>query len=84
MGNRKFRDITPFNLRMQPELKAKVEAAARGKVKWSINAEINHRLESSFDTRQDLEQFSDGELVDELIKRWGRDAVYIRFGKPDE
>ena len=31
-----------------------------------------------------LEDFSDGELIDELIKRWGRDKVSIRLGEPEK
>ncbi|QAY87213.1 hypothetical protein CUN61_26150 [Pseudomonas arsenicoxydans] len=42
-----MRNINPFGLRMQPELKAKIEAAAE-KNRRSINAEIHARLEESF------------------------------------
>jgi hypothetical protein len=69
---------------MQPDLKERIQQAAQGKPKWSINSEINQRLELSFDARQDLDQFSDGELIDELIRRWGRDAVRIRLGKEEK
>jgi hypothetical protein len=81
MGNIKYRDIATFNVRMQPDLKKKLEAFGRGKVKWSLNGEINKRLEDSLAVRQELAAFSDGELIDELIKRWGRDAVSIKLGK---
>lgn len=40
-------NIAPFGLRMQPELKAKVEEAARGSER-SMNAEIVARLQDSF------------------------------------
>lgn len=45
-----MRNINPFGLRMQPELKAKIEAAAE-KNRRSINAEIHARLEESFAPR---------------------------------
>lgn len=80
MTQRKYRDIVPFNVRMQPELKERLEKAIKGKVKWSLNAEINQRLEESFQTRHSLDQYSDGELIDELIRRWGRDRVQIKLG----
>lgn len=41
------RDITPFALRMPPDLRAKVEDSARQN-KRSLNAEIIARLESGF------------------------------------
>ncbi len=43
----KIANITPFGLRMQPDLKRQVEAAAR-KANRSLNAEIVSRLELSF------------------------------------
>lgn len=41
------RDITPFALRMPPELRAKVEQAAK-ETRRSLNAEIVARLETTF------------------------------------
>lgn len=43
------RDITPFALRMPPEMRAKVEHAAK-ESRRSLNAEILARLEASFQT----------------------------------
>lgn len=43
------RDIAPFGVRMQPELKQKIEIAAKTNGR-SMNAEIVHRLEQSFST----------------------------------
>lgn len=83
MAHQKYSNIVPFGLRLQPELKEKLEKAAYGKPKWSLNAEIIERLENSLAQRQALEQFSDGELIDELIRRWGREAVFVRLGKDD-
>jgi hypothetical protein len=84
MAEKKFRDINPFNLRLQSELRAKLEKSGEGKAKWSLNSEITRRLEESFEERRGLGEFSDGELIDELIQRWGRDAVYIRLGSGKE
>lgn len=81
----KYRDIKPYGLRLQPELKNELDAIVQEKKTntpdWSLNSEIQKRLEESLQTRNDLAQFSDGELIDELIRRWGRDAVCIRLGK---
>lgn len=68
---------------MQPELKKSLEEAAKGKPQWSLNAEIAERLEYSLKYRRGLDAFSDGELIDELIRRWGHDAVYIQLGKKE-
>lgn len=78
----KYSNIAPFGLRMQPELKKALEDIAKGKPKWSLNAEIVERLDESLKTRQELAQFTDGELIDELIRRWGREAVFVQLGKP--
>lgn len=45
-----MRNINPFGLRMQPDLREKVEAAAKENHR-SLNAEIVARLEESFATR---------------------------------
>jgi hypothetical protein len=74
----KFRDITPFNIRLPAELKAKLKAEADKKT-GSINAEVLARLAASFE-KTGLENYTDGELIDELIRRWGREAVCIRLG----
>ena len=42
-----MRNINPFGLRLQPELKARLEEAAKHN-KRSLNAEISARLEASF------------------------------------
>lgn len=46
-------NITPFGLRMQPELKARLEESAKGRGR-SLNAEIVARLEASFEHDDDL------------------------------
>jgi len=79
MSKQKLQNIAPFGLRLQPSLKSALEAEAR-KVPQSLNTEISERLERSL-ARQGLADYTDGELIDELIRRWGRDAVCIRLGK---
>lgn len=66
---------------MQAPLRKKLEQSIEGKAKWSLNSEINQRLEESFNQRHSLEQYSDGELIDELVRRWGRDRVFVRLGE---
>lgn len=46
MSDSQMRNINPFGLRMQPELKAKIESAAKANHR-SLNAEIVARLEDS-------------------------------------
>lgn len=79
MAKQKLETINPIGLRLQPDLKMKLDTA-RKMVPQSLNAEIVERLEQSFQVRHELEKFSDGELIDELIRRWGREAVYIQLG----
>lgn len=84
MAHQKYSTIVPFGLRLQPELKAKLEKEAYSKPKWSLNSEIVKRLEESLEHRHDLAKFTDGELIDELVRRWGRDAVQIHLGRPQD
>lgn len=76
----KFKDITPFGVRLPTEVKEKLQRAANKNTR-SMNAEIVARMAASFEVRTALKDFTDGELVDELIKRWGRENVSIRLGK---
>ena len=83
----RYRDIPPYGLRLQPPLKAKLDEIVRQKKEempdWSLNAEISKRLEESFGKQPGVKEATDGELIDELIRRWGRDAVYIQLGKKE-
>lgn len=79
MAKQKHEHINPFGLRLQSDLKTRLEKAAQT-VPQSLNSEITGRLERSFQERHELSSFSDGELIDELIRRWGREAVYIQLG----
>lgn len=63
-------NITPFGLRMQPELKIRVEEAARANNR-SLNAEIVDRLEKSFLTDQERADWS------KLISFYKADQRYI-------
>lgn len=59
-------NITPFGLRMQPDLKARVEEASRANNR-SLNAEIVDRLEGSF--VQPSEALLEATLVAELLRQ---------------
>lgn len=67
----------PFGLRMPDELRRRIHDAAKASGR-SLNSEIVERLVNSFvaDARP-LAAYSDGELLQELINRFGRDAVKI-------
>lgn len=78
MGMVKFKDITPFGVRFPTELKAKLQKAAHRNTR-SMNAEIVARIAESFDGRNDLKEFSDGELIDELSRRLGSESVHIEL-----
>lgn len=51
------RDINPFALRMQPKLRALIEAAAKAHGR-SQNSEIVARLEASFEADQDIHAYA--------------------------
>lgn len=46
--------------------------------------QVDLPIPSPSNHKASLEDFSDGELIDELIKRWGRDKVNIRLGEPEK
>jgi hypothetical protein len=81
----RYRDIPPYGLRLQPQLKEKLEVVVKAKKAetpdWSLNSEIAQRLEESFEARNELKDFNDGELIQELINRYGRDGIFILVGK---
>lgn len=71
--------IAPFGLRMQPELREKLEESA-AKNGRSLNAELIARLESSFQTKKGLKI---DDLINELMGRFPPGRVEIRIGKFD-
>lgn len=76
---RMYKDINPFGFRIPAGLREKAESAAKANDR-SLNAELVARVRESFESRNELKDFSDGELIDELIRRWGRDRVQIKLG----
>lgn len=72
-----FKDITPTGVRFPAELKERLQKAANKNTR-SMNAEIIARIAESFEGRNDLKDFSDGELIDEFIRRWGKESMNIR------
>lgn len=75
-----FKDIPPLGIRFPAALKEKIQKAANMNNR-SMNAEIVARMTESFEGRNDLQVFTDGELIDELIRRWGRDAIKLSVEK---
>lgn len=82
MAKQKINNISPFNLRLQPELKSQLESEAR-KSGRSLNAEITERLEESLGAARGLAAYSDGQLLDEVIKRWGRENIKLTITPAD-
>lgn len=72
-----FKDITPFGVRFPADIKERLHKAAN-KNNRSMNAEIVARIAESFEGRNDLKDFSDGELIDEFVRRWGRESMNIK------
>ena len=58
-------NITPFGLRLRPELKKRVEEAARANGR-SLNAEITARLEASLRGDYGVPDFVSGNRMDAL------------------
>jgi molybdopterin converting factor small subunit len=78
-----YKDINPFGVRFPAELREKIEQSATENHR-SMNAEVIAQMLAAYKEKNNLVEFSDGELIDELIRRWGRDAVLIRLGKDDK
>jgi hypothetical protein len=76
-----LRDISPIGLRVTPELKLMIRAAAK-KNSRSMNAEILARLAASFDPRVDLQKVATGELLRELVDRNEPGKISIEITKP--
>jgi hypothetical protein len=74
-----MRDQNPVAVRLPADLKTKiVDAAAENR--RSLNAEMVVRLEKSFG--RPLADYSDGELIEELMSRYQRGDLFIRVGRP--
>lgn len=74
-----MRDIAPFGLRIPADLKQQLEEATKKSLR-SLNSEMVVRLNDSFELRP-LAEYSDGDLVAELMSRYERGDIYIRVGK---
>lgn len=75
----KYKYIVPFGLRMQPELKKQLDTHAKAAGR-SLNSEIVERLERSLEAKTGIDDYTDGEIIDALVRRWGRERVFIRLG----
>jgi hypothetical protein len=78
-----YKDINPLGVRFPAELKEKIEKSAARNHR-SLNAEIVARMIEAYEKSSAVRDYTDGELIDELIRRWGREAVYIQLGKRPE
>lgn len=74
-----MRETNSLAVRLPDELKAKITEAAKEN-RRSLNAEMLARLEKSFG--RPLADYSDGELIEELMSRYGRGELFIRVGLP--
>lgn len=75
-----MQDISPFGLRLPADLRAELEAAAKRNER-SLNSELIFRLRESLRLeRRTLLDYSDAELLEELLARYDRDQMYIRLG----
>ena len=75
-----MRDIAPFGLRIPDNLKTRLEEAAHENLR-SLNSEMLVRLDKSF--ARPLEDYSDGDLIAELMRRYERGDIYVRIGKTE-
>lgn len=69
-----MRNINPFGLRLQPDLKARIEAAAE-KNRRSINAEIHARLEESFAKESAAQPVSEHEAAMQVLAQMYQETL---------
>jgi hypothetical protein len=74
-----MRDTNPLAVRLPADLKTKITDAA-AESRRSLNAEMVVRLEKSFG--RPLADYTDGQLIEELMSRYGRGELFIRVGLP--
>jgi hypothetical protein len=84
----KVRNIPPSNIRFPDELKKQIDESAE-KNRRSMNSEVIFAVESHYansEKYKNLSNFSINDLIDELKRRLGEDAVdvHIDIGKPKE
>lgn len=78
-----YKDINPFGLRLPAELKEQVEKFAEENHR-SLNAELVAVIHQHYQRETLLKGLSNGDLIDELIRRFGKDGITIQIGKPKE
>jgi hypothetical protein len=69
-----MKDIAPAGIRFPAELKEALQKAAH-KNKRSMNAEVVARIAASFENKIDLKELTDGEFLDEFVRRFGAGSV---------
>ncbi len=75
--------INPFGLRMQPDLRERLEAAAAAEGR-SLNAEIVARLEASFEMAQNVEKLERSSATLERSQKQFLDSMKTFQAKLDE
>jgi hypothetical protein len=68
--------LHPFGLRIPEELKTRLEVSAIANAR-SLNGEMIVRLDSSFN--RPLQEYSDGDLISELLARYDRGKISIQI-----
>lgn len=74
------KDIVPVGIRIPAPLKKQLKQAAKTNYR-SMNAEIAARLDESFNpSLKSLINYSDGDLVRELMRRYEPGRISIKIG----
>ncbi len=74
-------DVVPTYIRIPAELKRLIDEAAQ-RNRRSRNKEILERLHCSFSpSKSGLSSYDDGDLIGELLRRFGPGEIMIRVGK---
>lgn len=77
------RNIPPSNIRFPDEVKKQVDESSE-KNRRSMNSEVIFAVESHYadaEKYKNLGSFTTGELLEELIRRLGREGITIQIGK---
>lgn len=82
----KFRDITPLQIRFPTALKEKIEESSKKNCR-SMNAEVLAGMSEHYENDEkykNIKNFTTGELLEELIRRFGPDGITIQIGRPPD
>jgi hypothetical protein len=74
---------TPFPLRLSEDLRTQIEARAKANGR-SMNAEISHLLQAGLAAGGGVREAPGGELLEELIRRYGANIQVVLAEKPSK